>query len=144
MALTGSYQYFNILFGFVLSFFVLWLLSRQSGNRKYFFFVLKLISFCFYFFYELLKANWEVAKEIITPTFYMEPGIVKMPLDAKSDIEITILANMITLTPGTLVIDISHDKKVMYIHGMYVRDRDSFIDYIKNTLEKPLLKLTRI
>lgn len=144
LALTGSYLYVNIIFGFLLSFLVLWMLSIQVGNRKYFTFTIKLIAFCFYFLYELVKANWEVAREIITPAFHMQPGIVKMPLDAKTDIEITILANLITLTPGTLVIDVSDDKKVMYIHGMYVRDKDAFIASIKKSLERPLLNLTRL
>ncbi|RYG48113.1 MAG: Na+/H+ antiporter subunit E, partial [Chitinophagaceae bacterium] len=53
------------------------------------------------------------------------------------------LASLISLTPGTLVIDVSEDRKVMYVHGMYLADREKFVDSIKTGLEKPLLNIMR-
>jgi multicomponent Na+:H+ antiporter subunit E len=93
--------------------------------------------------YELLKANIEVAYDVITPSFYMAPGIVKIPLDAKSSLEITLLANLITLTPGTLSLDVSDDKKVLYVHVMYLRNKEQFITNIKTGFEKRLLEILR-
>lgn len=141
--LTGSLEFVNFLFGFILSFLVLWIISRKQENRKYFVIAPRLISFFFYFLYELLKANMQVAADVITPKFYMEPGIVAYPLDAKSDLEITILANVISLTPGTLSLDVSNNKKVLYIHAMYVSDRDEFIEDIKSGFERRILSITR-
>ena len=66
-----------------------------------------------------------------------------MELEARTELEITLLANLISLTPGTLVIDVSDDRKVMYIHGMYLEDREKFIESIKDGLEKPLLSIMR-
>ena len=57
----------------------------------------------------------------------MKPGIVKIPLDLETDVEITLLASLITLTPGTLSLDVSKDKKVLYVHSMYVYDKADFI-----------------
>ena len=91
----------------------------------------------------MLKANLEVASEVLSRKFSMKPGIVKITLDAKTDMEITMLANLISLTPGTLVIDVSDDRKVIYAHGMDVQDQDKFIQSIKNNLEKPLLSIMR-
>ena len=143
VALTGSFTYINLLFGFVISFFVLWVISRESSDRRYFTIAFKIIGFFFYFLYEMLKATIEVAYEVMSRRFKMKPGIIKMPLEARTDVEITILANLIALTPGTLVIDISDDRTVMYIHGMYVQDKEKFINSIKNGLEKPLLSNMR-
>jgi multicomponent Na+:H+ antiporter subunit E len=141
--LTGSLEFVNFVFGFILSFLVLWLISRKQENRKYFVIAPRLISFFFYFLYELLKANIQVAHDVITPKFYMQPGIVAYPLDAKSDLEITILANVISLTPGTLSIDVSDDKKTLYIHAMYVNDKEEFIKDIKTGFERRILSITR-
>lgn len=143
VALTGSFTYMNLLFGFLISFFVLWIISRESDDRRYFTIIFKIISFFFYFLYQMLKANLEVASEVLSRKFSMKPGIVKITLEAKTDMEITMLANLISLTPGTLVIDVSDDRKVIYVHGMDVQDQDKFIQSIKNNLEKPLLSIMR-
>jgi multicomponent Na+:H+ antiporter subunit E len=73
----------------------------------------------------------------------MKPGIVKIPLTANTDLEITLLANLISLTPGTLSLDVSDDRKVLYVHAMYVKDREQFILGIKNGFEKKLLEIIR-
>lgn len=141
--LTGTVNATNFAFGFILSYLVLWLISSNVDKRKYFVIGPRIIGFAFYFLYELVKANLQVAAHVVTPKFYMEPGIIKYPLDAKTDLEITLLANVITLTPGTLSLDVSDDRKVLYIHAMYVSDKDEFIDSIKNGFEKRILKIVR-
>ena len=143
IALTGSFSFINFFIGFILSFFILWIISRNSADRRYYTIAFKVIGFFFYFLYEMLKANFQVAYEVMTSNLHMKPGIVKLELEARSDLEITLLANLISLTPGTLVIDVSDDRKVMYIHGMYLQDRAKFIDSIKNGLERPLLNIMR-
>ncbi|MGY6562163.1 MAG: Na+/H+ antiporter subunit E [Luteibaculaceae bacterium] len=143
VAVTGSLEGINFLFGFVASFLVLWIINLSAKERKYFVIAPKLISFFFYFIYELFKANLEVAYEVITPKLNMKPGIIKVPLDITSDLEITILANLITLTPGTLSLDVSSDKKVLYVHAMYIHNEQEFIDSIKNGFEKRILEITR-
>lgn len=144
VALTGSYEFGNYIFGFVLSFGAIWVgrIGDPVYNR-YFTAIPKWISFFFFFILELIKANLHVAYEVITPKWTMEPGIIKIPLDVKSDLEITFLANLITLTPGTLSLDVSEDKKVLYVHSMYVRDKEKFIRSIKNGFEKRILNITQ-
>jgi multicomponent Na+:H+ antiporter subunit E len=141
--LTGSLAFQNFIFGFILSFIILWVISRKQENKKYFSIAPQIISFFFYFLYELLKANLQVAADVVTPKNYMTPGIIAYPLDAKTDLEITMLANIISLTPGTLSLDVSDDKKVLYIHAMYIDDKSSFIEGIKNGFEKRLLTILR-
>lgn len=143
VALTGSFAFLNFLFGFVLSFLILWVTTIGSGRSKYFKILPKTIAFIFFFLYELIKANLQVAYDVVTPKFYMQPGIVKVPLDAQSDLEITLLANLISLTPGTLSLDVSNDKKVLYVHAMYVSDKEKFIKNIKEGFERRLLEILR-
>ncbi len=143
VALTGSFALLNFLFGFVLSFFILWIITLGRNEAKYFKILPKVIAFIFFFLYELFKANLQVAYDVITPKFYMKPGIIKVPLDAESDLEITLLANLISLTPGTLSLDVSNDKKVLYVHGMYVSDKEKFIRGIKQGFERRLLEILR-
>lgn len=143
LALTGVFTYINMFIGFAISYFILWILSRSSEDKRYFTIVFKVIGFFFFFLYELLKANWEVAYEVMTSNLHMKPGIVKIELEAKTDLEITLLSALISLTPGTLVVDISDDRKVMYVHGMYLEDKTKFIESIKLGLEKPLLGIMR-
>lgn len=143
VALTGNFTFSNFIFGFILSFLILRIITQGRSTAKYFRIAPKVVGFVFFFLYELFKANMQVAYEVITPKFNMTPGIIKFPLDAKTDLEITFLANLITLTPGTLSLDVSDDKKVLYVHSMYIKDRESFIAGIKNGFEKRLLEILR-
>jgi multicomponent Na+:H+ antiporter subunit E len=143
IALTGTLSVVNFLFGFALSFLIMWIISTSQTNRKYFRVIPNIISFVFYFLYELIKANIHVAYDVITPTFYMKPGIISVPLDVTTDLEITLLANIISLTPGTLSLDVSNDRKVLYVHAMYIKDKEEFIKDIKNGFERRLLEIMR-
>lgn len=144
IALTGILAISNFIFGFILSFVIMWVVkSGDTEQKKYFVVIPRVISFVFYFLYELIKANIQVAYDVITPTFYMTPGIVCVPLDAKTDLEITLLANIISLTPGTLSLDVSDDRKVLYVHSMYIKDKEEFITDIKIGFERKLLQIMR-
>ena len=143
LALTGTFTFGNFIFGFIISFFILKRATSGSGTAKYFKMLPKVIAFIFYFLYELLKANFQVAYEVMTPHYNMTPGIVGFPLTVKSDLQITLLANLISLTPGTLSLDVSDDKKVLYIHSMYIKDRESFILSIRNGFEKRILQILK-
>ena len=142
-SLTGKFSYGNLIFGFTVSYIILWVLDRRSSNSNYFKRFQQVISFILFFLWELVKANIQVAYDVITPEHYMKPGIVAIPLDAETDLEIAILANVITLTPGTLALDVSTDKKTLYVHGVYVEDKEKFISSIKNGFERRILNLMR-
>ena len=88
------------------------------------------------------RRNIQVATDVVNRK-NIKPGIVRVPMDAQTDLEITLLSNFINLTPGTVIVDISDDRKVAYIHSMIVRDRESFIHSIKNGYERRLLEILR-
>lgn len=143
LAVTGDFSFINFVFGFTLSFFLMWLIAQRDEDNKYLYRGPKVIAFIFFFLSELVKANLQVAYDVITPRYFMKPGIIKIPLDAKTDMEITLLANLITLTPGTLSLDVSDDRKVLYVHAMYVKNKEHFIADIKNGFERKLLEILR-
>ncbi|GHE43302.1 Na+/H+ antiporter subunit E [Sphingobacterium griseoflavum] len=143
VALTGSMYYTNFLFGFMLGFFVLWIMNRNELDQRYFYRVPKIISFIFYFLYQVIKANIQVAFDVVTPKYFFKPGIVRYPLNASTDFEINLLSTMLSLTPGTLIIDISDDKKTIYIHVMYLTDPETFVRQTKTGLERRLLAILR-
>ncbi|WP_010251420.1 Na+/H+ antiporter subunit E [Myroides injenensis] len=145
VALTGQLNYSNFIFGSVLGFFILWILVRRSKphEKEYFYRVPKILTFILYFLYDMLQANLQVAIDVVTPNYHTTPGIIKYYIDAKTDFEITMLTNIIALTPGTMVIDIADDKSYIYIHTMYLRDKDVFIKRMKDRTEKKLLEILR-
>ncbi len=142
VALTGSMNYINFIFGFGLGFLILWILNRNSSDKRYFYRIPRIISFFFYFLYEMFVANIQVAFDVITPRYFFKPGIVRFPLEASSDLEINLLSVFIALTPGTVVLDVSEDKKSIFVHVMYLRSRDKFISRIQFA-ERKLLKILR-
>ena len=143
MLLQGDMHLVKFLEGYVVAFLFLWLTRRSVEATPYFTKIFIVIGFIFYFIKEIIVSNLIVAYDIITPGYYMKPAIVAIPLDCKTDLEITLFANLITLTPGTWSIDVSTDRKVLYIHAMYVDDVDTFITGLKSSLERKLLETLR-
>jgi multicomponent Na+:H+ antiporter subunit E len=143
MFLTGDLDFTNFLEGIFIGFLILWISKYASESSEYIRKIPKIIGFIFYFIYELIIANIKVAYDVITPRHRMKPSIIAVPLTADKDFEITLLANLITLTPGTLSLDVSSDKKVLYIHSMYASDPEEFRREIKEGFEKKLLEITR-
>ncbi|MBS4034655.1 MAG: Na+/H+ antiporter subunit E [Ignavibacterium sp.] len=108
--------------------------------------VKRTIHFLFYivkFMWEMIKANLEVAYLVIHPMLPIKPGIVKIKTKLTKDSAITVLSNSITLTPGTLTIDINEQKKELYIHWINVKtqDIDEATEEIGNRFEKTLTEV---
>ena len=87
------------------------------------------VYFIFYylplFLWEIIKANIDVAYRVLHPKLPINPGIVKVKTELKSDTALTFLANSITLTPGTLTVDIDKDNGFLYIHWIDVKTKDT-------------------
>lgn len=143
IALTGSFTLSNFAFGFIISFGILWLVHARKTDFRYLYTTGKIVKFFFSYLYEMIKSNLNVAYHVMSPLSALKPGIVEIPLEAKTDTEITLLANLVMLTPGTLSMDVSTDRTVLYVHSLYISEKQDFIDMIKNRYEKPLLEILR-
>jgi multicomponent Na+:H+ antiporter subunit E len=142
--LTGQFNLENLVAGFVIGFLLLWIVRQSFGQTDYFPKVRNAISFSIHFVLELLVANLSVARTVLfEPRDKINPAFLAIPLEAKTDAEIALLANLITLTPGTLSLDVSTDRKVLYIHTLDVEDVDALRVEIKRSLERGLLEVMR-
>ena len=142
-ALTGSFSPANLLIGFLLAYFVLNLMQGATGKSSYYKKMRQLPRFLIWFTWELVVSNLRVASVILTPKIDCKAGMLALPLDAQTPMEITLFANLITLTPGTLSIDVSDDQKTLYIHAMFIDDPEELRRDLKDGLERRLLELLR-
>lgn len=141
--LEGEINLPNLIFGFVLGYAILLVSRRAFGSSRYSGTANKLIRLAFYFGWEMLVSNLTLAYDVLTPHMnLMKPRIIAMPLTLTNDLEITALANMISLTPGSLSLDVSSDRHVLYVHVMYAEDKDAATRDIKNGLERRLRELS--
>ena len=142
-AITGLFTWSNVLAGFILGYLVLFIAQRAVGSSNYFRRIDRVLRFAVFYVWELILANFRVAYDVMTPTHRMRPGVVAIPLDAKTDAEITLLANLITLTPGSVSLDVSSDRRFLYFHAMYIDDVEEFRQSIKDTIERRVLEVLR-
>lgn len=145
MALTGKFTLANYLLGFLISSFALWI-TRPPGEVAFLVYLERTrrwLAFFFFFLWELAVASARVVYDILTPRHRMRPAVIAVPLDLRTDTEITLLANMITLTPGTLSLDISPQRDILYIHAMYVDDLEEFRRMIKERFERRVKEVMR-
>lgn len=120
----------------------MWLFSYVY-NRKSFFQVIYLVELISYFTKEMFVATFQVTWEVISPISHIESGMIAVPLDVKTDLEITILASLVSLTPGTLSVEISEDKTFLFVHAMYIPagDANRVKTEIKNGFERRVLRV---
>lgn len=142
VAKTEKLDTANFFFGFALGFVLIAFVGRTMGF-SYAQKARQVVAFIGFFVKELALSNLRVAYEVVTPTHYMQPAIIKVPLDLEEDVAITILANFITLTPGTLSLSVTPDRKALFVHTMHLDERDpeAFRRKIKNDLEKRVQEL---
>jgi multicomponent Na+:H+ antiporter subunit E len=143
VAVTGESTPTNFLFGFLLGYLLLWAARDMLGCAGYVRKVWKFVGFLLYVAGEIVLASLRVVYDVLTPRHYMRPGILTVPLEAKSDAEIFMLAGLVTLTPGSLSLDVSADRKVLYVYEMYLSDPEKSRERIKNGMERRLLELMR-
>jgi multicomponent Na+:H+ antiporter subunit E len=138
-ALVGELNPFRLAEGAVLGFLVL-LLRRQIG-LDFLVRIWKLGVLLVYFVWKLFLANLRVALDIVTPNDNIRAGVVAVPLDIKGSMGVTALANIISLTPGTVTMDVSDDQSVIYIHTMHLRDLEEFRRDVKQGFERRLMEV---
>lgn len=104
--------------------------------------LLKLLSFLFFYLKEFVRCNIRVARDVLSPKPAIRPGFVAVPVGDLSDLELLALANLITMTPGTLTLDVSADRKTLFVHGMYVDDPDTLRRDVGQQLQARILEIT--
>lgn len=119
---TGSFTPHNLALGFALGALSLALVREQFARTLHRVDPLKLLLLAGLFTRELWLSAFKVAVLVLRPDMRLRPGIFAYPLTLTRDFEITLLANLITLTPGTLSVDVSEDRKTLYVHALDCQD----------------------
>ena len=142
-AVTGSFTFVNLALGFALSTAAMWLIREQFGTSNYFKRSWLIVSLAVLFLKELVLSAVRVARLVLTPSMHIRPGFIAFPLTTDRPAEITLLANMITLTPGTLSVDVSDDRKTLYVHAIDVPDKDVLVTDIAQGFERKIMETLR-
>lgn len=142
-AIMGSFTLLNLMFGFAVSSGALWLTREQHQTNKYFKRVWLVFGLICLFLKELVMSVVRVAWLIVRPQQSYKPSFISFPLTVDRPYEITLLANLITLTPGTLSVDVSDDNKTLYIHCVDVVDLEALKKDIANGFERKIMEALR-
>lgn len=128
--------------GFLFGFLLLSVIHHGYGAA-----VLGAVGFLIFLVKAIILSSIQVAGYVIAPKLKLDQGIVAIPLAARTDLEIALLASAITLTPGTISVDVGHDgdgeQRVLYVHNLVMGDADDVRNTIKQEFERRILRVTR-
>ncbi|MBD8014674.1 Na+/H+ antiporter subunit E [Microbacterium sp. APC 3898] len=133
----------TFLTGYLIGIGILFLMHRFFGTKFYLLRVFSALKLLLIFISELSQSSLLIMKQILSPKLNIKPGIFTYEHSMEGDYELTTLALLLTLTPGSVVMEVSPDGKVFYIHAMDVESsRDSVLKSIK-VFEKAIMEVTR-
>ncbi len=141
--ILGQVNLSGFITGMITGYLALWVTRPLYGETTYFSRVIKILRLLVYFIWQLLISNLRVLWDVITPKNISKPGVIAVPLEARSDFEIMLVANLVSLTPGTLSLDVSEDRRSLYVHVMFLEDVESARRDIKQGIEKKVLEALR-
>ncbi|WP_170008044.1 Na+/H+ antiporter subunit E [Bacillus fonticola] len=141
MLLQVSFDGATFVIGYLLGLFILFVFRRFFPSRFYIGRVIAIVHLLLVFLKELVLSNVDVLKLVLKPKLDIQPGIFALPIEVKKDWEITVLANLITLTPGTLVIDV--DDGILYVHAVDLPNVEEAIQGIKDSFERLIREVSR-
>ncbi len=136
-ALQGEITLANLLVGYVLGYVILALLAKGGvtpstlTSRT-----THAASLAWYFAWELVLANVRVAIDVLRPRLTIQPAVLAIPLDVTSDGEILLLSMLINITPGSVTIDLSEDRRTLYVHVMQMTSAETSRREIKDGFER--------
>lgn len=135
--LTGTFTLASLTVGFGLGFVALWvlrpLMGTPAGYNSRMLYWIKLIVL---FHYELVVSSVDVLWDVVTPRQRSRPAVIDVPLDVSSDAGILLVTNLISLTPGTLALDVSPDRSTLRVHAMFGEDPDAVRAQLKGGMER--------
>jgi multicomponent Na+:H+ antiporter subunit E len=141
-ALQGEMTLANLVVGYVLGYIILALLAKghvlpatlASRTRR-------AAELTVFFIWELMIANMRVAADVLRPRIAIQPAVIGVPLDITSDAEILLLSMLINITPGSVTIDLSDDRRTLFVHVMHITSADASRREIKDGFERRVKRL---
>lgn len=143
LALTGSVTVLNVALGVLVSGLALVVLRGQLPEIDFRIRPFAAVKLFFLFLYELMRSASRVARLVLNPKMEISPAIVIVPVSLARDAELTLLANLITLTPGTLTVDVSEDRRALYVHALEAEDAEAVRRDIRTGFEQAIRETFR-
>lgn len=140
---TGNLTLPSLLMGVFVGGGVLHLVGPVLGDPRYGIRFYKAVALALFFLWEMLASGVRVARDVLRPRLDLTPAVVSVPLDLKHDVAIVLLANMVSLTPGTLSIDLAEDRSCLFVHTMYGEDPEAARRAVKDTFERRIQEVFR-
>ncbi|MCC6143491.1 MAG: Na+/H+ antiporter subunit E [Candidatus Hydrogenedentes bacterium] len=143
--MSGSFSSANLVIGFVVGYIILYFQQQIAAESSYFGKARKVAAFLVFFLSEIIISSVRVAIEILRPADRTRPGIVSIDLEGYTDFEAYALATVVTLTPGSLSLDVrdAPHGKTLYVHAMFVEDPDKFRQELRDGLCRRLMEVLR-
>jgi multicomponent Na+:H+ antiporter subunit E len=136
-ALQGEISLANLVVGYAIGYVILALLAKGHvmpstlASRTF-----RAVELAVFFAWELLLANVRVALDVLRPRLGIRPAVIAIPLDVTSDAEILLLSMLINITPGSVTIDLSDDRRTLYVHVMHMKTAEQSRREIKEGFER--------
>ena len=122
--------------GFALGAVITGFYAKLSGSGDFYLYrFLKFLKFLLVCLYEMYVACFQVWALVLTPKLDLKPGVIRMEVDLPTDFQLVFLATLINLTPGTLTLEVSPDKKTLYVHALNINDAEKIIGGICRNFE---------
>ncbi|MFF2909213.1 Na+/H+ antiporter subunit E [Paenibacillus sp. NPDC057934] len=143
MFLQEDMSILNFISGYFVGLFIL-MCIRRFFKKPFYLFTLAAIGKLFILFiHELNTSAMMVMKHVLRPKIDVKPGIFKVETDLEGDLEITLLSLLICLTPGSVIMEVTPDSKVLYIHGLNMPESMDSVLKSKSVFEKAIKDVTR-
>ncbi len=143
MFFHSAWNFGTFVLGYLVGLGLLFVLRRFLPGELYFRRAYAIMKLLLLFLKELILSSWFVAKEVLRPKLNIRPGIIAVPTRLRNDWEITTFACLITLTPGTLALEVSPEGDVLYIHSMDIPDTEEVVKQMKDTFEEAIMEVSR-
>jgi multicomponent Na+:H+ antiporter subunit E len=143
MAISGVWSALGFFVGFVIGALIVSILPSNGKSPRYGIRLFRIGKLFAVFLKELSLSVYRVARLVLSPEMKFTPGIFLFPLTVTSDFEIALLANLVTLTPGTLTVDVTDDRKSLLVHAVDCPDPDAARKDIAEGFERLILEAFR-
>lgn len=136
-------KFTTFLMGFIVGIGILYAMHRFYGTQFYLRRVFSIVRLMMLFNWELLLSSYSVLKQITTPKLKITPGIFTYKTELKGDWEVTALALLLTLTPGSVVMEVSEEGDLFYIHAMDMEESKDAVIRSIGKFEQAIMEVTR-
>jgi multicomponent Na+:H+ antiporter subunit E len=143
MFLQDEWSSLSFIGGYLVGILILFLMRRFFNKPLYVLFLYAVLKLIYVFIHELFISAFLVLKQVMAPKINITPGIFRLDTDLETDVEITLLSMLITLTPGSVVMEVTPDHKNLYVHAMDIPESKIAVLKSQRVFEKAIKDVTR-